>query len=480
MNKTISLSLVSAMMASTLFAETTEELSNAELTAKIVKLEKNLKKVKKKLNIVKAHDAFDNVKFSIDARNSVESIKYTYNNYTYKGVDYSGTEATNDSLLTSRLYLNMKSSPMPKLTFSGQIAMYGTWGGSHLSHDPALKEWSEGSKATDTIFRLRQAYFVYSDTLGEDGMPYSFSVGRRPSSNGFLANMREGNTNPNSPLAHITNMEVDAAMIRLGLENYLLPGSFIKFVYGRAHSGGMETLYDTVGYRPYAQEDGDIDENVDFLVILGSLYDDGQYNLMFQHASIFDTKGARTGTVPTGTPFDPTDPNSPLNKSLDAGTAYLNAISLQVSGLSESSDFLENTTLFASIASTTYSPDDGHQLLGSADSETGYSYWIGINFPDMITEKGKIGLEYNHGSEYWTPITWAEDTTLGSKVAVRGSAVEAYWNFNPFNLKNLSAQVRYTHIQHDYTPSVRCAGWVTPQAVDIEADSLRFFVRYTY
>ena len=85
-------------------------------------------------------------------------------------------------------------------------------------------------------------------------------------------------------------MEVDAAMIRLGLDNYLANGSFVKFVYGRAHTGGIETVYDNGGFKPYAQDEGDIEENVDFFVVLGSLYNDGQYNLMFQHASIFNTK----------------------------------------------------------------------------------------------------------------------------------------------------------------------------------------------
>ena len=476
MNKKVALSLITALMVSTLSAETTEELSNAQLTEKIAKLEKKLKKVSKKLNKVKAHDAFDNVKFSIDARNSLDVVNYTYNNYKFKGVDYSGTEASNDAIFSSKLYLNMKSSPMPKLTFTGQLAMYGTWGGSHLAYDKTLKEWSESSKATDTVFRVRQAYFVYSDTFGESEIPYSFSVGRRPSSDGFLANMREGNDNPNSPLAHITNMEVDAAMVRLGLDEYLATGSFVKFIYGRAHTGGIETLYDNGGFKPYAQEEGDIEENVDFFVVLGSLYNDGQYNLMFQHASIFNTKGARTGDTKVGAEF----PEGGFNKSLDAGTAYLNALSLQVDGLSEDSEFLENTTVFASIASSTYSPDSGHQLLGSTDSETGYSYWVGFTIPDMITDNGKLGFEFNYGSEYWTPMTWAEDTVIGSKVAVRGTAVEAYWNVDLFGIKNLSSQIRYTHVQHDYTPNVRCAGWVKPQEVDIEADNLRFFVRYTY
>ncbi|HIP59987.1 MAG TPA: DUF3373 family protein, partial [Campylobacterales bacterium] len=144
-------------------------------------------------------------------------------------------------------------------------------------------------------------------------------------------------------------------------------------------------------------EDGDIDENVDFFVVLGSLYNDGQYNVMYENAMILDTKGARTGTVPTGAAL----PEGGFNKSLDAGTANLTALSLQVDGIGdEINDFLDNTTAFVSLAMTNYDPDSGHQLLGSSDSERGTGYWLGATIPDMITEDGKFGVEYNHGSQY--------------------------------------------------------------------------------
>lgn len=477
MKKYILLSLAALTWHSNLYAETlsVEDRLDA-LEKKFKQSEKKRKKLETKLNEVKAHDAYDNIKFSVDFRNAVDYINYKYNDYSYKGTDLSGTEATNDSLLTSRLYLNMKSAPLDNLVFMGQLAVYSTWGGSDLSDDAALKDWSESSKPTDTVLRIRQAYFVWKDRFGEDGMPYAFSIGRRPATDGFLANFRENYDNPGSPLAHVTNMEVNGAMLKLNLNKYLLPGAFVKFVYGRAHSGGIETLYDTTGYAPYAQEDGDVNENVDFFVVLGSLYNDGQYNLMFENATIFDTKGARTDAAAGATLADGT-----VNKSLDAGTANLSALSLQVSGIGEEiNDFLDNTTAFISLGMTNYDPNAGHQLLGSTDSEIGTSIWTGVIIPDMMTDNGKIGFEYNNGSKYWTPITWAEDTAIGSKLAVRGDAYEMYWNFDLFGVKNLSSQIRYTHIQHDYTPNIRCSGWVTPQKVDIESDNARFFVRYTY
>ena len=458
----IKLSLIACVCASALYGNATENLQK-----EVKALQNTVLEMQEQIDTVQQHDAKDNIKFTVDFRTELNNINYQYNDYSFKGTDLSGTSMGNDNLMATRLFLNMKSSPMDKLTFSGQLAAYGVWGGhAYGFEDASLKGWSSSSKASDTLMRIRQAYFVYSDAFS-NGLPYAFSVGRRQSTDGFLANHREGNKNSGSPLAHITNMEVDGAMVKLDLSKYLLSGSFIKAVYGRAHTGaGVETLYDNGGYRPYAIEDGDSNENVDFLVLLGNIYDNGQYKVMFEHASIFNTKGQNLET---------------LAKSTDAGTAYLDAISFQLTGVGDMvNDFLDETTLFASFARTQYNPDNGHQLLGSTENEVGYSVWAGFTIPDMLTKNGKIGFEYNHGSQYWTPMTWAEDSVMGSKVSVRGDAYEAYWNFNIMGLKNLTGQVRYTYEQHDYTPNIRCSGWVKPEKVDIEAENIRAYVRYQF
>ena len=88
-------------------------------------------------------------------------------------------------------------------------------------------------------------------------------------------------------------------------------------------------------------------------------------------------------------------------------------------------------------------------MLGSEEGETGTSYWVGAQLP--VDEKGVFGLEYNHGSEYWRPFTYAEDTMIGSKLAARGDAVEAYLTYQLTDA--LSAQIRYTKIDYDYTGS---------------------------
>jgi hypothetical protein len=74
---------------------------------------------------------------------------------------------------------------------------------------------------------------------------------------------------------------------------------------------------------------------------------------------------------------------------------------------------------------------------------------LGTQLP--IIENGKLGLEYNHGSQYWRPFTYAEDTMIGSKIAARGNAYEAYFTYQLTDA--LSAQLRYTKIDYEYTGS---------------------------
>jgi len=433
------------------------------LEKKIAKVEKKQTNESKRLTSVKKMAAKDNVKFGLEFRNTVESLKYND--------DKNNVTENNPSLLTSRLFLNMSAAPMKGLIFKGKLAIYSTWGSHLYSEDNGLKSWSGSSKATDAVMRLKEAYFVYNTQYGEQ--PISVSVGRRPATNGFLANYRENETTSGSPLAHITNMEVDAAMVKLDW-NRFIPGAYTKFVYGRAHTGETQGVYGlstTAARYPYAVDPSIVgyeDENVNFFVMPGSAYNDGQYHLMYQWAHIFNTKGKNLSTGA---------------KKGAAGVADLYALSLKVDGVGdEINDFLDDTTVFASAAYTNYDAKAGNSLLGSSDggSKSGHSFWIGAIIPDMITDSGKLGFEYNYGSQYWTPMTWAEDTAIGSKIAVRGDAYEMYWNFNLFGVKYLPSQIRYTYMKHDYTPNFNCAGWVTPEKADITSQNIRAAVTYKY
>ena len=62
-----------------------------------------------------------------------------------------------------------------------------------------------------------------------------------------------------------------------------------------------------------------------------------------------------------------------------------------------------------------------------------------------------MGIEWNKGSKYWRSVTYAEDTMAGSKIAARGTALEAYY-IKPLT-KALTGSIRATQIKYDYTGS---------------------------
>jgi len=214
---------------------------------------------------------------------------------------------------------------------------------------------------------------------------------------------------------------------------------------------------------PYVGINTQGDQKVDFLVLPMSIYNNGASNLMAEYAMIMNAKGDNlTNTAP----------------GIGAGTAHYAALSYQLDGLNEDVDFLNDSTVFASVAMTSTNPDSGYTMLGSTDGKTGYSFWAGCLFPDTLSKGGRIGLEYNHGSKYWTPMTWAEDSIIGSKVATRGDAYETYWNL-PIVGKNLTAQLRYTYINYNYRSSISFIDDPSFKNLD-HSQELRAFVRYQY
>ncbi|MDO9304061.1 MAG: DUF3373 family protein [Sulfuricurvum sp.] len=419
------------------------------------------------LSKVNAQSANDNIKWDIDLRSAFHNINYQYaddakNRDGSADTTHAGQKYSNNSLFTNRLWLGMGSKVNDDLFFNGQVAANYYWGADTAYHSTMSQDmgWEANSKPHDASLGLRQAYFVYK--FGNDwDVPMTFSAGRRAAVDGFLANNREGTQKPGSPLAHITNVEVDGVMMQFNLDKVFLPGSYLKVVYGRSYDTINQNALSTV---PYTGTTFPGDDKVDFLVLPMSIYNDGASNLMAEYAMIMNAKG---DTV-SGTTYG----------GVAAGTAHYAALSYQLDGLNEDIDFLNDSTVFASVAMTSTNPDSGYTMLGSTDNKTGYSFWAGVLFPDTISNGGRIGIEYNHGSKYWTPMTWAEDSIIGSKVATRGDAYETYWNL-PIVGKNLTAQLRYTYIDYNYRSSISFMDDPSFKNLD-HSQELRAFVRYQY
>ncbi len=448
MKKIITASIIASMAITSASA-----MSNAELAAKLSSLEtelaevkKKLKKQNKKLNKVKAQASNNNIKWSADVRTAIDNVNYDLAN---------GTSVGKSDLMSLRLWLNMAYAPDQHNVFKGQLSMNKAFGADFANPftDGASRamslgggfDWTSNEALTDNALKVRQAYWLYlgDKAFGAD-IPWTFSLGRRPSTGGFLANLREDDA-AQSPLGHLINVEFDGLSSKLDLSSVTgVPGMSFKLCMGKG-STSAAPLFQTA--TPYADGFGPVDD-VDLAGFIFEPYNDGQVIVKTTAYRGFGVPGQNPDPIISGSQMNPSLSFGNNNPFITTGDMDGAGISVLVDGLTEDGYFAD-AKVFGSFAWTKTRPDAGQMMLGSAESQTGTSYWFGAVLP--VNEKGYVGLEYNHGSEYWRPFTYSEDTMIGSKLATRGDAWEAYLTYQLTDA--LSAQVRYTNISYDYTGS---------------------------
>ena len=472
----------------------------------------NYDALKKQISEVKAHSAGDNIKFSVDFRSAYDYVDYEVNSGTImvpSGVGVSSPAEfkggkTSNSVWTNKLILNMAAQPVDNLIFKGSLAAYSTYGQNNLNTNSMFQDfdWYGTQKPNDSGIKLREAYFLYFGNMGD--MPYTVSFGRRPSVNGFLVNLREDNDHPNSPVGHNINMEFDGASFKFDFDKLTgVSGLYFKLCIGRGFSD-LKGSYSmgAAGFNPGYIKD-DQNPNMDLAGLLAQLYDDGQYKVMANYFVAKNMMGMDMYMKEVGSTMAGVKSYTGASAFTDVGDMDGWSLSIQVNGIGdEINDYLDDTIFFASYAGMKTKPNgnaggapnqmnpalglvQAPGMLGSTESQTGYSYYVGLNLPGFM-EADRIGLEYNHGSKYWRSFTYGEDTMAGSKLATRGDAYEIYYNI-PLVSKNLTAQLRYTYMDYDYTGSDTFFGWTgtpndvetTPGAVK-SASNIRASLRYRY
>ncbi len=435
---------------------------------KISDLQENVAELNKNTNS-------NHLKFAVDYRFAIENLDY-------KMAD--GSKAKNDAFMTNRFWMNMSWAATDNLSFHGQLAYNKAFGArSGVNAQNASMEsfdWIANENAYDDKLRVRSVYFLYKDDefVGTD-IPWTFSIGRRPSTNGHLINLRDDD-HASSPMGHSINVEFDGLSAKFGLENITgADGMYVKFCAGRGMSNAAPKFTST----PYASVDSSqgANPNIDLVGLIFVPYSDGQYSINTQYYyanNLIDAVNLQDYTQGFDT----------------VGGLHSITANFVANGIGDGiSDFLDDTIFFVSGAMSITDPNADKGMLGSAngESKTGYSYWVGTQFPSLISEEGRWGLEYNHGSQYWRSITYAEDTNIGSKVAARGDAYEAYFT-EPLVEDILSLQIRYTYIDYKYAGSNGFFGNTTGDAVEIsstmpgasnyvdKAQDIRFYLRYRY
>ncbi len=449
------------------------------------KVGKEITKLKKGLSEVKSMAGNDNIKWSVDLRTSVDGLNYKM---------ASGATKSNDSLMSTRLWLNMAYAPDNHNIFKGQLsynkAFGADFGGNGTGTYPRgwgmdTFDWVTNESLTDNGLKVRQAYWLYmGDTAFGADMPWTLSVGRRPSTNGFLVNIRDDD-DIQSPLGHIINVEFDGASAGINLGKVTgIPGMHFKLCLGQGSTNANPMFSSSTSY---TDDENDIDD-IKLAGFIFTPFDNGQYIVKTLAFKSWDLPGYDYTNMMEAMSGTDINLDGAIAAMSQSGDMYGAAISVLVNGFSDFG-YLSDVKVFGSVAMSRTAPKDGLNMLGSTESKTGTSYWLGVNLP--VFEKGTLGLEYNHGSKYWRPFDYGEDTMVGSKLAARGDAWEAYYTHQINDA--LSAQIRYTMIDYDYTGSNNFFGYdgvplTMEQAIALgmgdmvvdKAQDIRFYVRYRF
>ena len=436
------------------------------------------------LKELKTRTGGDNLKWDADYRASYDMLSSKTANNVER----------DNGVLSNRLWLGMKAAPRADLSFIGQISYNKAFGDS-ANHSQANTtpgyanfDWVSNENIGGNELKIKTAYAIYFGKMGD--VDYTASIGRRSSTNGTLANLREDDHEA-SPNGHMINVEFDGASFNFQLEKITnVPGMAFKLCMGRGLTNAQPGLsQDFMGGGAYSgyMNDKNKNPNIDMFGFIFTPYDNGQYRVTSQVFKAwnligFDGNAMGNAMYTYGNYMGASNHNaygtaSTYQDLVDAmgamsfqnvGNMYGYTVSAISTGIGSGlGDFFDNTTAFVSWAMSKTDPNNknGHTampngyptnspigMLGSNKSEVGQSWYLGVQMPAVITKDGKIGLEYNHGSKYWRSFTYGEDTMVASKLAARGTAKEVYF-IQPILGKTLTAELRYTRIDYDYTGS---------------------------
>jgi hypothetical protein len=449
--------MLSSVIIASLFA------SNTDLEAKIKSLENQLKELKSQVQsqderyYSKVAPVVSNTKifWHYDLRSSVDYLYYETKNDKLNNVVFS-----NRVILTG-LY---KASDELKATLKiSANSLYGMNGAIANSPNNNIS-WVANETADDTNIRIKEAFFNY---FFGDG--YMISAGRRPSTNGYPANLREGDT-PESPVAHLVNMEFDG--ISFWIQNAKFAdlsesfedwGTNLKFCFGRGYSSSVGKWNKNPAYSK------DTLNNTDFGGFLLVPYNNGQYSVWSETIFAWNMKGYASLN------------DYKNNIMSDLGSYFGENLIFKADGVGDGiSDFLDDTKAFISFAFSRTSPGKTKQMLGSNSSKNGYSLWIGADMP--ANEDGdRFGVNLVLGSKYWKSMTYGEDTLAGSIAAVRGQAIDAYYIHEI--IPHLTTNFRFTYLNYNNAGSEGFFGITgDPNQNDYvkKAMDIRAYIRYNF
>ena len=451
MNKTTIAIL--ATFAAALYGETLEE--------KVNRLEKELNAVKAQQLETAAVATFSETKAFKDKLNWTPELRVRTDSFRYKNKEISGHTSTSaaqyeresgyqksfNPATNVRLRLNMDYAATDETKFVGRMSVNrNTQTSERICTLHAAKGYAS---STTTVFEIDKAYV--DTTFNKKGdIPITLTFGILPTSGGSSTNLAENKPRQSMFPSLMFDMNSYGIIGTIDLDKYVTDGA-IRGVFAKAYTQNKDSFY--------YQCNRAIVKNGD---IAGLFY---EQTLPYLGDNTFMIGVNRLGHI-RATPFigsaamldsdTPADLGSILNYGAnlelrDIGssqlTGFFGVAASQTNPSGNSADY----TSTAIVGGTLLGARGLDYAFGEMYRKSGWATHIGglYNFSDFKT---KIGLEYNHGSQYWYSGTQGAEDPF-NKLAVRGNAYEAYaiYNIN----KNIFLKAGYLRMEEQYTGS----GW---------------------
>jgi hypothetical protein len=404
------------------------------------------------------------------------------------GVAPAKKDIDNDILYTTRLRLNMKAKVANNVDFGGRLAMYKNWGDStgvkvFDSWNSFTMDGTDGGSTSGDWLRVERAYFDWKN-IGDSN--FYLSIGRRPSTYGPPTQYRENELRGGTPSGHLVNFNFDGVTAGYNLgEHTGVDGQIIRFCYGQGFESqlGNGELYNNITTKDTHLGGFNVDvinDGTNFVQLTAFAAQDvvdgfkGTFAFptqlaaifaptMYQDMQKFPTFNFVTRYQPSTVIGDMKLAGLGLAREEDNGLNYFTSLGwtrLEPNGKAGMFGGMGTDAVFEAQLSA----DDSQIIMMPARAENsknhdGYGVYAGVQIPAPL---GKLGLEYNYGSKYWTPFTQSQDDMLGSKLSTRGHVGEAYYIFdiNP----NMFIKVGGLYYDYKYTNSGSPVG--APQKID--------------
>lgn len=380
----------------------------------------------------------------------VDSLRGETKAYTSATGPVPGYTPKNSSMYTNRFGLNLNAKATENVSVTARLLMYKTFGNND---DSATTSGFFGDRAG--VFDGTIGHVPSSNSLNVDRVYASwnniadegiwFSVGRRPSTDGAPAHLRQNSPRPGAggAPALLVDYAFDGMSLGWAPDIDELPGAFAKLCYGRGFESGFS--------RPSGNSIKDSD--MVGLSIVPIDTDKLRFWLQWSRGmNVFDSPKLYASAWNMNM-----KPETNVGDIDWYGTGALGTIKGIGQGeLNWFADFGVSRTHPNGHTSATM---NGLGLLtgqlgapGNSHDKTGAAIYLGLRYD--LPSKTKLGFEYNHGSKNWITFSPASADAWTSKLGTRGNVYEIYaiqeLDEKPFSSRLAKAYFRFGFQYYDF------------------------------